>query len=113
MPGATVFNTLVLTKGYHQLVLHPKSKPITVFFSPKELFRWKVLPLGMKTAGAVFQRIMDKVVRYKQPHCVLVYIDDITVYIPSLQQHLVGLNAVFTCLEAKNLNFSVSKTRLV
>ena len=79
MAGAKVFTTLDLTKGYHQLVLHPESKPITVFSSPDGLFQWKVLPLGMKTAGAVFQRIMDKVMGDLQPQCVSVYIDYTTV----------------------------------
>lgn len=37
MAGASVFSTLDLTKGYHQLVLHPESKLITVFSSPKGL----------------------------------------------------------------------------
>lgn len=34
MAGSTVFTALDLTKGYHQLVLHPESKHITAFLSP-------------------------------------------------------------------------------
>lgn len=59
MPASS---TLDLTKGYHQLVINPKSKPIKSFSSLESLFQWKVLPLDMKTAGVVFQSIMDKVV---------------------------------------------------
>ena len=59
MSGALVFSTLDLTKGYHQMKLANKSKEITAFTSPKGLFQWKVLPMGMKTSGAVFQRLMD------------------------------------------------------
>ena len=58
MFGALVFSTLDLTKGYHQMKLANESKEITDFTSPKGLFQWKVLTMGMKTSGAVFQRLM-------------------------------------------------------
>lgn len=64
----------------------------------------------MKTAGAVFQQIMDKVMGDLQPWCVPVYINDITTYSPSLQQHVTDLDAVFAWMEAANLKLCVSKT---
>lgn len=67
MTGDMVFNTLDLTKGYHHLFLHPKSKPIKAFSSPKGLIQREVFPLKMKTSGAVFQQIMDNVVGDLQP----------------------------------------------
>ena len=59
MAGAKYFTTLDLTKGYHQMQLDPESKEITTFTSPKGLYQWLVLPMGMKMSGAVFQRLMD------------------------------------------------------
>ena len=56
MAGSQVFTTLDLTKGYHQMKLDPESKEITAFTTPRGLYQWKVLPMGMKTLGAVFQR---------------------------------------------------------
>ena len=112
MAGCVVFTTLDLTKGYHQLILHPKSKPITAFSTPDGLFQWKVLPQGMKTAGAVFQRVMDHILGDLQPRCVSVYINDITVYSPSMEQHINDLNEVFYRLESANLKVSIDKTKL-
>ena len=112
MAGSTVFTTLDLTKGYHQLILHPDSKHITAFATPDGLYQWKVLPQGMKTAGAVFQRVMDHIMGDLQPRCVSVYIDDITVYSPTMEQHLLDLDAVFRRLEEANLKVSISKTKL-
>ena len=54
MSGASVFTTVDLTKGYHQMQLAEESREITAFLSPKGLFQWKVLPMGMKTSKAVF-----------------------------------------------------------
>ena len=74
MSGCSVFTTLDLTKGYHQMRLDEESKEITAFTSPKGLYQWKVLPMGMKTSGAVFQRLMDNMLGDLQPRCAVVYI---------------------------------------
>lgn len=66
----------------------------------------------MKTAGAVFQRVMDQILQGLQPCCVAVYIDDITVYSPKIKKHPRDLEEVFRRLESASLRVSVSKTRL-
>ena len=60
--------------------LAKESKEITAFSTPRGLFQWKVLPMGMKTLGAVFQRLVDSIVGELQPRCVVVYIDNITFF---------------------------------
>lgn len=112
MGGAKVFMTPDLTKSYHQLLLHLNCKPVTAFLTPGGIFQWKVLLLGMKTAGAVFQRVMDQILHGMQPRCVAVYKNYITVYSPTLEQHQRDLEYVFRQLEAASLRVSVSKTRL-
>ena len=49
MAGAKWFTTLDLTKVYHQMKLAEESKEITTFLTPRGLFQWKVLPMGMIT----------------------------------------------------------------
>ena len=63
MSGELVFSTLELTKGYHQMKLAIKLKEVTTFTPPQGLFQWKVLPMGMKTSGVVFQRLMDQLLK--------------------------------------------------
>ena len=69
MSGPLVFSTLDLTKGYNQMKLAEESKELTAFTSPRGLFQWRVLPMGMKTSGAVFQRSMDQMSGNLQPRC--------------------------------------------
>ena len=83
MSRSSVFTTLDLTNCYYQMRLAEESKEITAFSFPKGLFQWKVLPKGMKTSGAVFQRLMDQMLGDLQPRCTVVYIDDITIFSPS------------------------------
>ena len=60
----------------------------TAFTTPMGLIQWKVLLIGMKTSGAVFQRFKDLVLGVLQPRIAVVYIDDITILSPMLEQHL-------------------------
>ena len=99
MSGCSVFTTLDLTKGYHQMKLDEESKEITAFTSPKGLYQWKVLPMGMKTSGAVFQRLMDNMLGDLQPRCAVVYIDDITIFSRNMKDHLRDVGEVFSRLE--------------
>ena len=60
MSGSSVFTTLNLTKVYNQMCLAEESREISAFLSPKGYFQCRVLPMGMKTSGAIFQRLMDQ-----------------------------------------------------
>lgn len=99
MAGSRVFNTLDITKGSHQLLLYEYSKPLNAFATPEGLYQWKVIPLVIQTAGAVFQRLMYQVMKGPQPVFVALYIDDITLYSPSLEQHAMNLDRVFQMLK--------------
>lgn len=112
MAGCNVFSTLDLTKGYHQLLIDLNSRDVTVFSTPDGLFQWKVLPMGMKTSGAVFQRVMDCVFRGLQPNCVVVYIDDVTIFRRDMKQHLKNLDAVFERIQKANLKVSYDKCKI-
>ena len=57
MLGSRVLTILELTKFYHQMKLHKESKEITALFSPKVLFQWKELPMGIKHLELFFNRL--------------------------------------------------------
>ena len=61
MCGSAWYTSLGLTKGYHQMNLDVSSCEYTAFTTPMGLYQWKVLPMGIKTFVAVFQRTMDSV----------------------------------------------------
>lgn len=113
MAGSKVFTTLDLTKGYHQMKLDFNSREITGFTTPKGLYQWKVLPMGMKTSGAVFQRLMDEVLGDLQPKCAVVYIDDITIFSKSMDQHLIDVENVLKQLDKANLKVNIDKCSFV
>ena len=74
MCGSAWFTTLDLKKGYHQMKLDVGSQEYTAFTTPMVLYQWKVLPISMKTSGAVFQPLMDSVLsKFLAKDCCSVY----------------------------------------
>ena len=72
-----IFNIIDLEQGFHGMPLAPESRPCTAFWLGRKRYQWKVMPMGIKTAGAFFQRMMDEILGdLGGIHC---YIDDILV----------------------------------
>ena len=67
------------------------------------------LAQGMKTSGAIFQRMMDSVLGDLQPKITKVYIDNITIFSPTLEQHYKDVNCVLERLDVANLKVNVNK----
>ena len=54
-----IFTVLDLKNGYHQMPLHPESRPCTGMLTPLGPMQWKVVPMGAKNGNAAFQRMME------------------------------------------------------
>ncbi|RUS90147.1 hypothetical protein EGW08_002114 [Elysia chlorotica] len=66
LSGSKYFTKLDLTKGYWQVPLEEKTKPLTAFSTPKGLYQYKVLSFGLKGSPATLNRMMKKSVeRYR------------------------------------------------
>jgi putative transposase len=82
LEGATLFSTLDLKSGFHQLPLTERAKQyLTFHWHPKGgaagLYRWKVLPFGPTSGPSHFQRVVDEV--FKDLPFVQAYLDDILI----------------------------------
>ena len=69
MTGATVFSKIDLNKGYHQLELHPDSRPITTFRTHQGVHRYKCLSFGMNSAAEIFPPKKHRRSNPKHPRC--------------------------------------------
>lgn len=54
------FSKFDFTKGYWQVPMQPESKQMTAFQSASGLYQFRFMPFGIKTAPAVFTRLMRK-----------------------------------------------------
>ena len=105
--GATVFTTLDLTSGYHQLELHPESRHITTFTTHVGLRRYKRLIFGINAASEIFQNEIAKLL-VGLPGCKNIS-DDIIVYGRDEKEHDENLRRVLTRLEENNAKLNREK----
>ncbi|XP_014469758.1 PREDICTED: uncharacterized protein LOC106741871 [Dinoponera quadriceps] len=110
--GAHYLTTLDLKSGYWQIPLAPESKALTAFTVPgRGLMQFRVMPFGLHSAPATFQRLLDRVLGPAlEPH-VFVYLDDIIIVSATFSEHLRHLSKVFRRLRAARLRINPDKCR--
>ncbi|CDJ54096.1 hypothetical protein EBH_0079940 [Eimeria brunetti] len=82
--GATYFSTLDLEAGFHQIRMAKEDRWKTAFRSVQGLFKYKVMPFGLKGAPATFQANINAYLQPPLGHGVITYLDDVLIYSPSL-----------------------------
>lgn len=108
--GARYLSTMDLKSGYWQVAFTPDSRPITFFTVPgKGLLQFRVMPFGLHSAPATFQRLLDLVLGLELVPHVLVYLNDIIVTISAFEQHLQVLGEVFLRLRDAKLRLNLEK----
>jgi len=107
--GNKVLSFLDAYSGYNQIPMANTDMHKTAFITDDANYFYRVMPFGLKNAGATYQRLMDKVFSHLTGHCVEVYVDDMVVKSPSHHQHAEDLAAVFSALRQYNLCLNPDK----
>nr|CAN82844.1 hypothetical protein VITISV_005761 [Vitis vinifera] len=107
--GQGMLSFLDAFSGYHQIPMSPADKEKTAFIMPHGLYCYKVMPFGLKNAGATYQRLMTKIFKPLIGHTVEVYIDDIVVKSKTREEHVLHLQEVFHLLRKYDMKLNPSK----
>ena len=111
------FSTLDLASGYWQVQVHSNSIEKTAFITHQGLYEFQVMPFGLKNAPAVFQRLMQQVLRGLNPEegppFVSVYIDDILIFSRTFEDHMSHLRSVIERLHSAGLKLKPSKCHFI
>jgi len=91
LAGSKYFSTLNLLSGYWQSGCPRESG---VHYQGR-MWKWKVLPFGLTSAPATFQRLMEQVLSGFHWKTLLVYLNDVIVISPDFPTHVDRLREVF------------------
>ena len=107
LSGGKKFTKLDLSNAYLQLVVDEESKKFLTINTHRGLYQYNRLPFGVSSAPAIFQRVMDTLLK-GIPNC-MAYLDDILVTGKTEQDHLNTLNRVLDVLSKAGLRLRKSK----
>jgi hypothetical protein len=109
LAGKKVFSSLDAARGYHQVPIKEEHRWKTAFLTHRGLFQYKTMPFGLKTAPALFQQFMDKVLGGLRWTAALCYIDDVIVFSDSIEEHAEHVRKILQSAIAVGLKFTPAK----
>ena len=95
--------------GYNQIKMEEADQEKTSFVTSQGLFCYKVMPFGLKNAGATYQRLMNKMFTHQIGRNVQVYVDNMLVKSLREDDHLGDLQETFDTLRTYNMKLNLSK----
>jgi hypothetical protein len=110
--GSDRFSTLDLRMGYHQIRIREGDQYKLAFWGHDDIYMPLRTPFGPKNAPALFQRLMDEVLRELRA-VARAFIDDTIVHTKGFQAHLAALRAVFEKLRLYNIKVHPKKIRIL
>src|SRR5436189_3403049 len=107
--GSKWFTSIDLASGYWQVEVVEEDKEKIAFITKYGLFEYNVMPFGLCNAPATFQRLMNTALEDILWKFVMDYIDDISVYSKTWEEHLQHLEEVFKRLRKAKLKINPDK----
>uniref|UniRef100_A0A2N9FW18 Uncharacterized protein n=1 Tax=Fagus sylvatica TaxID=28930 RepID=A0A2N9FW18_FAGSY len=95
--------------GYNQIMMDESDQEKTSFITSKGLFCYRVMPFGLKNAGATYQRLMNKMFHHQIGRNMEVYVDDMLVKTKDDMKHLEDLKETFETLRQYRMKLNPSK----
>jgi hypothetical protein len=92
------FSSLDLASGYWQVAVKEEDRKKTTFITKFGLYEFNVMPFGLCNTPATFQRLMDKVMAKYLRKFVLIYLDNLTIYSKTFDDHVNHLSIIFQTL---------------
>ncbi|GMH25592.1 hypothetical protein Nepgr_027435 [Nepenthes gracilis] len=95
--------------GYNQIKMCPEDEEHTSFMTDQGTYCYKVMPFGLKNAGATYQRLVNKMFEDQIGRNVEVYVDDLLVKSTVSRSHIEDLTETFRALRAHGMKLNPSK----
>jgi hypothetical protein len=112
LAGADWVTSMDVRSGFSNIRVAPGSEHLTAFKTFYGLFEYTVMPMGLSTAPAVFQRFINSVLNpYLGIFC-HAYLDDVVIYTKgSLEEHRAQVLKVLEALDKNGLRLKPKKCK--
>ena len=113
LANARWYSKVDLASGYHQIPMEETSIKYTGFrvgepVNGCSFFEWVVMPMGLASAPATFQRWMEWALQGLET-CILIYLDDVLIYSWTQEQHREDVKAVLGRFQQRNMKVKWEK----
>jgi hypothetical protein len=95
--------------GYNQIQMVEVDQEKTSFITDQGLYYYKVMPFGLKNAGATYQRLVNKMLEKQMGRNVEVYVDDMLVKSVHAPDHVSDLKETFDTIRRYEMKLNLSK----
>ncbi|KAM2589505.1 hypothetical protein TB1_046426 [Malus domestica] len=89
--------------------MNPPDQEHTAFTTDKGLYCYKVMPFGLKNAGATYQRLINSMFAEQIRKSMEVYVYDMLVKSKHADQHITNLSETFTILKRYRMRLNLNK----
>jgi hypothetical protein len=108
--GCKQFSAVDMKEAFWSIPLAERVREYTAFQTPDGLMQYRRMPMGLKTASAVFCRHVDKMLGAMKWTKVLAYVDDLLVFGKSTpEEHLDTLDELFSKLTHYGMTLGAKK----
>ena len=84
---AQVYSKINLRHTYYLVCIADSDKWKTAFRTHYESFEWSIIPFGLTNTPAAFQQFMNDIFSDILDVCVVIYLDDILIYLNDMSKH--------------------------
>ena len=95
--------------GYNQIQMAKEDQEKIAFVTNQGLYCYKVMPFGLKNAGAMYQRLVNQMFKKQIGKNVEVYVNDMLVKSKEEEDHLDDLKDTFNTLRQYSMKLNPSK----
>ena len=95
--------------GYNQISMDPNDQEKTSFVTAQGTYYYRVMPFGLKNAGATYKRLVNRMFQKQIGTTMEVYIDDMLVKSTTAGLHIAHLSETFQILRDYNMNLNPAK----
>ncbi len=111
-PGpAQIYTKINLKNMYHLVCISEGDEPKTAFHMWYRSYKWQVMPFGLSNTLAAFQRFINNILGDLLDVCTVGYLDDILVYLDSLESHREHVREILCQLKIVGLYMNLKKCK--